>query len=438
MSEDALLRFLSSGLIDVGGDDTKLEKLRLTAGDLAGALKKEPTKAIAYALVAFDPLVPADDPVVVEALAALQKRWETYANTFAGPPVAVVRAMLVSALLRTAAENDDIAVAFVNLARNVLPLIEADGEQPIWADVVIEVERRVDKRAEAEWTTPTSIAVPAMNFDLPESEAPTVSVDRARLTKKLQAAAGPQADTVATNGNPHWAHQAPQAWVAEFGTRMADAVGQTIENAISESEQEQTQLSEALQALVTAVSNLLEEAVGNVTAATAGLERRTRLLWWKETLFSQASLVSYRDLPPSAAATLMAYDLHLAVPTFSPASVSAFLRETVLTLPAIDAEKTYSICELVAEAQAQTELSGFRSTGADLFAAPDGRRPVMALVARPEVPGSRDERLFHQLTGVTPESELTLPAWATWVFRELQAARAVTEAAKAKRRVRRA
>lgn len=154
MSEDPLLRFLSSGLIDVGGDDAKLEKLRSTVADLASTLKKAPERAVSYALVAFDPLAPADDPVMVEVLIALQKRWETYANTFAGPPVAVVRAMLLSALLRAATENDGIAVAFVNLARNVLPFVEAGDEQPVWADVVTEVERQVDHRAEREWMTP--------------------------------------------------------------------------------------------------------------------------------------------------------------------------------------------------------------------------------------------------------------------------------------------
>ena len=45
MSEDVLLRFLSNGLIDVGGDDAKLDRLRATASDLAGELKAMPAKA---------------------------------------------------------------------------------------------------------------------------------------------------------------------------------------------------------------------------------------------------------------------------------------------------------------------------------------------------------------------------------------------------------
>lgn len=106
----------------------------------------------------------------------------------------------------------------------------------------------------------------------------------------------------------------------------------------------------------------------------------------------------------------------------------------MLALPVVEAQKTFSIGELVAEIQAQAELSDLRGRGADLFAAPDGRGAVMALVAHPEVPGSRDPEAFRRLTGVAPETELTLPAWATWVFRELQAARAVAEVAKPKRR----
>ena len=38
MEQEFLLRFLETGAIDLKGDDTKLEKLRSTAKDLATAL----------------------------------------------------------------------------------------------------------------------------------------------------------------------------------------------------------------------------------------------------------------------------------------------------------------------------------------------------------------------------------------------------------------
>ena len=93
MSDDVLLRFVTQNLINVGGDDTKLDKLREAAADLAEILKEEPTKTLAFALTAFDPEVPEKDPTISEAAAVLRGRWETYANTFAPTPVAVFRAM---------------------------------------------------------------------------------------------------------------------------------------------------------------------------------------------------------------------------------------------------------------------------------------------------------------------------------------------------------
>jgi hypothetical protein len=438
---DVLLRFLSSGLIDVGGDDAKLEKLRLTAGDLAGSLKKSPSKTVAYALVAFDPQAPADDPVVVEALAALQKRWVTYVNTFSGPPVAVVRAVLLDALVQAAADDDRVGVAFVATARNVLPLTESGHEQAIWAQVVIEIEERVDARAEVEWATPSSIVVPALAFEVPELEAPTLmtaGADRASLKKQFQAATGPQHGNVPTNGNPHWPHNNPQNWATEFSDRMAGSVADAIEAVVGKTKIEQGDLSEPFRAMAKGLSSHVDAALTAVSAATAGLQRRTNLLWWKEALFSPTTRVSYRDLPPTSASTLMAFDLHQQVPTFSPASVAAFLFEAVVGLPSIDKEKTYPIRELAAEAQAHAGLAALRDAGAGLIAPPVGRGPVMALIAHPDAPASRAEGEFRRLTGVPPDAQLTLPGWASWVFRELQAVKAVTDGVSAKRRTRKA
>ncbi|MEV4654823.1 GTPase-associated system all-helical protein GASH [Micromonospora sp. NPDC049301] len=444
MSEDVLLRFLGSGLIDVGGDDTKLEKLRVTASDLAGSLKKSSSKALAYALIAFDPQAPVDDPVVVDALDALKKRWATYVNTFSGPPVAVVRAMLLDALAQAAADDDRIGVAVVASARNALPFMEAGDEREIWADVVTEIEERVDARAETEWATPSSIAVPPMVFDVPELKAPTVTTSRAGrdyLKKEFRAAAGPQFQdpqrgNVATNGNPYWPGN-NHIWVTEFGDRMAEAVAESIDAVVGKTRIEQADLSDPFRELAATVSGYVGNALNTVTAATAGLQRRTNLLWWKETLFSPTTRVSYRDLPPAPAATLMAFDLHQQVPMFSPASVAAFLSEAVVGLPSIDQDKTYPMRELVAEAQTEAGLAVLRTAGAALIGPPEGRGPFLALIAYPDVPVARAEAEFRRLTGVPPDAQLTLPAWASWVFRELQAARAAKEGSNAKRRTRR-
>ena len=442
MSEDVLLRFLRKGLLDVGGDDDKLAHLRKTTGDLSDILKTTPTKASPFALVAFDPEVPATDPTIAEVEDALRKQWETYVNTFAGTPVTVFRAMLLDALVNACGDNDTVAVAFVASARNVLPFMEVGEEQEIWVELVGEIEKKVEARAEAEWATPASIAIPEIKFDSPSATEIRISskkINGNSLRQKFQAAAGPisrdpSQGNVNTDGNPHWAHEHPQQWVYEFGTRTAEAVGEAINRAIGSLSVQGIDLPGITEDMVTVMSGHLATTLQAVSGATAGLQRRTNLLWWKEALFSPTARMSYRDMTAFDAAALMAYDMHRQIPTFSPASVAAFLREAVVALPTINHEEKTPIRELVDKSCAAGVLAELRTEAGTLVPAPMGRGAILALIGHPDAMPQIDERRFRDLVGVEPDTALTLPDWAVWIFRELQATQAVVKDSAPKRR----
>ncbi|MFC9202711.1 GTPase-associated system all-helical protein GASH [[Kitasatospora] papulosa] len=441
MAENILLGFLRSGLIDVKGDDTKLEKIGLAASDLAGVLRKSPPKALAYALAAVDPEIGAEDPVIVEALDALGKHWVTYINTFSGPPVAVARAILLEALTQAAADNASIGTAFVALARNAFSVLEPGADSAVWANAIAEIEKEVDARAEAEWAVPSSVSAPVADLKIPDLAPPTLKshpADVEQLKEDFYAASGPHyvnqnGQQAATNGNPHWHTSNPAHWVTEFGNRMAASIAEALDTAVSGVTVENADLSEPIRSLTTGVSGYVSEAMNSMTAATAGLQRRVALLWWKESLFSPTGQVSYRSLPPAAAATLMAFDLHYQVPASSPASVVAFLSETVMSLPLVEPEETHAVLDLVEIAQTDPSLSKGRDAGALITAVPEGRGPLIALIAHRDTPASRDRSAFRRLTGVPHDARLTLPEWACWVFRELQATRATVATTKTSR-----
>ncbi|MDW9623849.1 GTPase-associated system all-helical protein GASH (plasmid) [Sinorhizobium meliloti] len=444
MDDSVLLRFLNNGLINVGGEDTKLEKLSQAAKDLAGALKKSPSKALSFSLIAFDPEAPEGDPVVVEALAALQARWTTYRNTFSSTPIAVIRAMLLDALMTAAGDDERVGVCFVASARNALPLLHADNERDIWADVVARIEAQVDIRAEAEWSTPASIAVAPMSYDLPKIAAPSVTaatIERTEFQREMRAAAGPQYHdaqngNVQTGGNQYWPQNQPTHWVNEFGRLSAAAVADAVDAAIAEIEITQPDLAAPFNQLAKSVSTYVDDTLKSVSAATAGLQRRTSLLWWKEALYSPTARTSYRELPVTVAAAHMALDLFNQVPLFSPASVAAFLGEVVLRLPGTENGEDWAIRELVTEAQDEASLAPLRSAAADLVGAPDGRGPLLALIGHPDHAKARGEEAFQILTGVPADARLDPVAWAGWIFRELQASKAASDDSPAKRRAR--
>ena len=193
-------------------------------------------------------------------------------------------------------------------------------------------------------------------------------------------------------------------------------------------------LSEATGKFAAAISVHLAKTVQAISDATAGLQRRTSLLWWKEALFSPSARKSYRDVSAPAVAALMAFDMHRQIPTFSPASIPAFLRETVIALPSIDGDHKTPIRELVEDAGRTCVLAELRTEAARLVPTPAGRGPLLALIGYPDVLSQTDDQSFRDLVGVRPDTEFSLPDWSVWLLREFQAVRTVMEASTPKRR----
>jgi hypothetical protein len=429
MSGDVLLRFLGKGLINVGGDDAKLEKMRGAAAEMAARLRIAPQQTCNFAPVAFDPDVPVDDPVILEATTVLAKHWPTYVNTFAGTPVTVVRAMLLDALVQ-ASDDERIAIGFVSAARNVLPFMDVGSEREIWADVVTNVEARVDARAEEEWATPASIPVPEIRINLDKMQITTQhqKIDRNTLAKSLEAASGPQskAGNAPTSGNPQWPNSG-QPWSYEFVPRATAAIANAIDEATANVSVAPVDLNTPFVNLTKTVQSHATETMASVSRATMGLQHRTNLLWWKEALYSPSARRSYRQMSDVGAAGLMAFDLHKSVPIFSPGSVVAFLRETVVSLGTDAIKGGHKILDLTRSLVTAPEVVPLRQSISALGRGAEGRGPLLALVSRSTEGSFPTEKRFRELVGVPPTATLVLADFAVWVFRELQAMQATTE-----------
>lgn len=429
MEQEFLLRFLEIGAIDLKGDDTKLDKLRSTAKNLSAALRKAPSKTASFTMVAADPNIPATDPTVEEAMTSLRKQWETVANAFSGRPVSILRAILLDAIVQAARSDDAIAVAFVNTARNALAHAETSDEAEIWREAIGEIETKVDARAEVEWATPEMITVEPLQYTLPapvspDYEAPTV--DQSALEAKIHSAAGPWGPT---NPNQHQSNS-PQAWSLEFAKRMSVAIAETFDAMAEELVPAPVNLSGPLSTLAQAVTAHVDKALASFSGATAGLQRRTNLLWWKEALYSPSAHASYLDLPPFEASALMALDLHEQVPTYSPASVSAFLREAIRCLPAENDDQgngERDVASLVRDARTTAFMQPFRALAAQYALPPVGRGPLLSLIGHSQDSDAVEATTLSALCGLDASTKMTPSDWGAFLFRELQTARAISD-----------
>lgn len=170
-------------------------------------------------------------------------------------------------------------------------------------------------------------------------------------------------------------------------------------------------LSGPLNSLAQAVSAHVDGTLAAVSRATTGLQRRTNLIWWKESLYSPSGRLSYRQMPTSTAAALMAFDLHQQVPTFSPASVAAFLHEAVLSLPSINPAEGRPIRDLLEEAVESPELTPLREAAAQLVQDSAGRGPILGPLGHNSGRSTLDDSEFRVRVGVPAATPLTVPEW---------------------------
>ncbi len=437
MSSEYLMRFLEVGAIDLKGDDTKLEKLRATAKDLSTVLKKAPAKTVCFTMAASDPGIASDDPTIREAMAALRKQWETVSNAYARPPVAILRAILLDAIVLAARSDDAISVAFVNTARNALAQAETSDEEAVWREAVGEIEAKVDARAEEEWATPEMITVDPLQYAAPASVAQKMkvpAVNRDMLDSLIHRAAGPWGGDGSNQYSPN---NNPQQWSASFSEKMSAAIADELESMAKGLVPAPVDLSGPLSALASAVSTHVEKALASFSGATAGLQRRTNLLWWKEALYSPSAHESYLDLSPYEAAALMALDLHEQVPTYSPASVSSFLKETIRCLPVdpVVAESgKQEVAALVQDARTTAFMQPFRNLAAQYVQAAEGRGPLLSVIGHPQNPGTIDAGQLRALVGIDATAKMTPAEWGAYLFRELQSARATNGGVKRSKR----
>ncbi len=435
-SEEILLRFLEAGLIDLKGDDDKLEKLQSVAGELAANVQKNPKLALPYVLIALDQEAPADDQVVRAVLETLSKTWKTYRNTFQQTPIQLVRAILVETLAKAMPSDDHIALIIALCIRNLLPHRPLTNEETIWKSLLFSAEHQVDQRAIKEWTTPSEIKLSP--FEMSDFEPITIQqkevvINAEAIKLNCMATAGPQYYDTSKNrnvaledGNPHWASQQNQYWVTEFGSRLSTVIANAINKTISEATIEDIDLSQPITRISDALSDYLSQTFQSFSAATSGLERRTNLLWWKEALYSSSIGESYRILEMPSAAVLMAFDLYKQLPCFSPASVTAFLAEAVQKLSDIDSQKTYSVTEFINAINKDVKLVSVRSSIVELLPEYDSRGLVVALLNKKHDSLLFDEEAIKYRLGVEADTDLKASDWARWILGDLMVLRAVS------------
>ncbi len=422
MSDRLLDRFLEKGLLDLKGNDEWYGHIVSTSKSLSTYLRANPAQLVPFAYAALLPKDRENDPAIARTLHLLKAQWKTYASVSIESPHVMLRAIILDALQANAKSNHATKSALAMLLASALPHLFVGKEGQIWKKAVDDLLSAVEQEAELAWTVPSHIAIP----DFPKINVPPVRVsvkgtdfDSEGLEEAMIAAAGPSnQENHSTDGNPYWPTQGKH-WSYQFAPLAASAIGKAISDA-SGTKSASVYTKTLANALTKGIVNYLETVVSHMASTTHGLEMRSRLLWWKEALMSPSARVSYRDIDRRAAPGLMAFDYQTMLPSLAPASVSAFLVETVRTLQPDD--EAASLLDWLNPLAALPQAHILRATIRDISYA-NGYRPLVSLVDS-QVPAPAS---IEQFTVFTPDISLTPSQFSLLIFLELQAMKAVAD-----------
>jgi len=410
-------------MLPIGDDDQKFAYLQSASTDVCKWLTDDKSKLMPYVLVAIDSDVSESEPVLEEVETAVKSHWSTYRNKFTDVPRQLLRAVILQAIGEAAQKDDTTIPAIVWLTgSNLLNYVRSEREQEVINPFLISLGQQIEEMAVQAWSRELSINVqPAdtssLGLEVSQPKAPTV--DEAKLRQHLMAASGPlnsQGQPSGPNPNPNWP-SSPQAWINPFAERAATGIAEAVNNSIATT---QDNLSDSFRGLHSQVDAIVTSTIERALQSGQHHERRTSLLWWKQTLYSPFMKDGYRAMAPAIATFCLAYDLYLQSPGIYPQSLEYLLRETCRDALGEVAEETSSVeelCQQILDGLPQLKVVELTR---HIEPARSGRISLVELLEdvlrTKKIPQSIAAR-----TGIPDAARVAQKDLAVWLFRNLQA-----------------
>jgi hypothetical protein len=417
MKKSVLQEFLNLRLLNIGADDSRLEKLGEACHELAQLYAAEPKVAMAPLLAAWDPAA-GPDPALVAIGELLQKHWPTFRGAFQDEPLTLYRAIVLEAIMRAMEPQGTLAVAVSLIGANVHPYLNVGQEVSILSKISERAQNITSERLAKLWPTHAE-SDPVAPVKVPTLPA-LKNIDPNAWFSEVAAAAGPSTNKaeVTLNGpNPHWTNQ-PQNWSWEFAARMAPLLADVHNKAANAALKAS---ASGLKALGETVATNLNDFLRSEEARSKKLNTSSRLLWWRQALYSETAAAPYRKLEAPLMALHMAFDMADLLPEVYPPAVESLLFEAVRAAAGAQCEEQIAMSELL-DAQRQSARIVSSNWLHDQQTTSGNRGLFVQALANSCASGETELPLL----GVDLKMKMVLGDWAIWLLREVKALNALS------------
>ncbi len=328
---------LKAGLFDIGDDDDRLKWLEQSVTDLVKFLKKNYSKLPRYALVALDPNISDKEPILSDIEEIVTKYWKALRGKYSDMPKNIHRGVILNSLMELGSGDPVAARIIYFTSTNFYPYVRLGREKEIIETLLTELGEISEKHALEEWSLieeePNLKLSPLKVGNLEHGK---IEIDDSIVRSKLDEAFsnspkgyGPQHGISNATYREHFKLKLNQAITASQNSTLNNLFKGFNSSAIEDP------INKFFNSFKKSLDNNLKSSFASIIAA----ERRSKLLWWKETLYSPSLKKSYREISISILPILMGIDLNEQVAKITPVSVDYLLRDTLLILNEKKSEK---------------------------------------------------------------------------------------------------
>jgi hypothetical protein len=330
-------KFLETGLFDIGDQDERLEHLEKSITDLQNILEKDLSKLSKYTLVALDPNITEEEPVLKEVEATVTEYWKTLRIKHKKMPIQILRGVILNALYESGKNDVKIARIIYLTGSNYYPYAKLGRDKEIIENLLSELAELAEEDAIKEWSfIEEEPSLKLTTLKLKEFKFGSVNLDKTKLKADMLKAAQNAPDGHGTQ------HGGVSSWGTHFATTSSNGIASAFEIALNQFNESlspdsiETPINKFFTAFKKSLDNNLKASFSSMVA----VERRSKLLWWKETLYSQSLKKSYRELDKNLLPVIMSSDLYQQLPAIAPVSVDFLLKDTLYLL--LDKEEEIS------------------------------------------------------------------------------------------------
>lgn len=338
MDDNFLQLTLKSGLFDIGDSDERLKWLQQSVVALGKYLKKNYSLLSKYSLVALDPNISDKEPLLNDVEEIVTKYWKALRGKYPDMPRNIHRGVILNALMQLGSE-DPVAARIIYLtSTNFYPYAKLGKEKEVVHTLLTELGEIAEKHAVEEWSLiEEEPKLKLGTLKISDLKINGITIDKDEIKSGLTS--GIKAQATSGHNIGHGLHQAN--FQAEYLEKTSEGLAKAFNSAFTDlnNSLSPTSIEEPINKFFTSFKKSLDENLKASFTSILAVERRSKLLWWKETLYSPTLKKGYREVAKNILPLIMGIDLNNQVAKTTPISVDYLLRDTLLILIEKKSEK---------------------------------------------------------------------------------------------------